>query len=266
MMESLLRYPRLFGYFVRFSVSRAMEFRLDFWFRIIMDFLFYCVNIAFYEILFLHFPRIGGWSREQAMVFVAGYLFVDAVQMTLFSNNMWWLPTFVNRGDLDYYLLRPVSSLFFLSLRDFAANSFLNMLMTAGILAWAFHQFPGELGAAKILLYIFVLLNGVLVFYLMQLLFTLPVFWTQSVDGFREVNWTLGKVMERPDRIFSGWPRKLFTLILPYCLVSSFPARLVVEEFDGGILLHILGVTLLFSGAIALFWRAALRSYSSASS
>lgn len=56
--------------------------------------------------------------------------------MTLFSNNLWWLSTYVNRGDLDYYLVRPVSSLFFVSLRDFAANSFVNLLMACSLLAW----------------------------------------------------------------------------------------------------------------------------------
>ena len=68
------------------------------------------------------------------MIFVAGYLIADALEMTFFANNMWWFPHFVNNGDLDYYITRPISSLFFLSVRDFAADSFLNVLMTFGIL------------------------------------------------------------------------------------------------------------------------------------
>ena len=63
------------------------------------------------------------------MVFVGSVFVADALIMTVFSNNLWWLPIYVNRGDVDYYLVRPVSSLFMLSLRDFAANSFLNLLM-----------------------------------------------------------------------------------------------------------------------------------------
>ena len=33
----MIRYLRLYGYFLRFSFSRAMEFRFDFFFRIFMD-------------------------------------------------------------------------------------------------------------------------------------------------------------------------------------------------------------------------------------
>ena len=45
---------------------------------------------------------------------------------------MWWLPMLINRGDLDYYLVRPVSTLFFVSFRDFAANSFVNLVIATG--------------------------------------------------------------------------------------------------------------------------------------
>ena len=153
-MSILLRYIRLFGYFVAFSFSRSFEFRFDFYMRIIMDICYYCVAIAFFKILFLHTGSLGGWGEPEMMIFVAAYCIVDAINMTLFSNNMWQFPMLVNRGDLDYYLIRPVSSLFFLSLRDFAANSFVNLLITFGIFIWAVQRYPEPLGAGKIILFI----------------------------------------------------------------------------------------------------------------
>ncbi|HEX4926103.1 MAG TPA: ABC-2 family transporter protein, partial [Bdellovibrionales bacterium] len=102
----MMRYARLYAYFLRFSFSRSMEFRLDFTFRIIMDLLYYVVQIVFYKVIFLNTPGLAGWNEGQIMIFVSGYLIVDALNMTLFSNNLWWLPTYVNRGDLDYYLVR----------------------------------------------------------------------------------------------------------------------------------------------------------------
>ena len=118
-----MRYLRLYLYFLRFSISRAAEFRVDFYFRVVMDVVYYAVNLAFFGIIYTQTAVVGGWTLDQAYVFVAGFLFVDAVNMTVVANNMWVLPQLINKGDLDYYLVRPVSSLFFLSLRDFAANS-----------------------------------------------------------------------------------------------------------------------------------------------
>ena len=130
------RYLSLYLHFLRFSFSRAMEFRLNFFFRVVMDIVYYAVNLAFFSIIYQHTSLLGGWTLDQVYVFVCGFLFVDALHMTVFANNHWWLPLFINRGDLDYYLVRPVSSLWFLSLRDFAANSFLNLVIAGGLLVW----------------------------------------------------------------------------------------------------------------------------------
>jgi ABC-2 type transport system permease protein len=242
-----------------------MEFRVDFFFRIVMDVVYYAINLSFYKILFLHTDLLGGWSESQMMVFVAGYLFVDALNMTVIGNNMWYLPIHINRGELDYHLTRPVSPLFFLSLRDFAANSFVNLLMTFGILVWAVSsQMLFSMG--EFFTYLLLLILGTYLYYLLRILLILPVFWIHSGRGLESIFWGLARFMERPDGIFSGLPRKIFTMLLPFTIIASFPARFILEPFDSAILLHFVGVIAAFSGVLALFWRRGLRAYSSASS
>jgi ABC-2 type transport system permease protein len=74
------------------------------------------------------------------------------------------------------------------------------------------------------------------------------------------------KFSEKPDRIFHGFARRVLTLVLPYAVVSSFPARLLLENFSWHILLHMLGVSAFFLGVLILLWERGLRDYSSASS
>ena len=243
-----------------------MEFRVDFYFRIVMDFLFYAVNILFYRILFLHTSLLAGWSEAQVMVFISGNFILDALNMTLFSNNMWWIPALVNKGDLDYYLVRPVSTLFFISLRDFAANSFLNLILAFAIFIWALHGLPNNVGLGKAVLYLGYLGIGLSLYYCMNLLMLLPVFWTHSARGLVDIFWSLTRLSERPDRIYMGWIRKILVTVMPFCLIASFPARLLLEPFDLSIFLHLAGVTVLFAFAVLVVWSFALKNYSSASS
>ena len=60
----MLRYARLYAYFLRFSFSRAMEFRLDFFFRVGMDALWYAVHLSFFTVLYRHTQALGGWSYD----------------------------------------------------------------------------------------------------------------------------------------------------------------------------------------------------------
>ncbi|MCM2324812.1 MAG: ABC-2 family transporter protein [Oligoflexia bacterium] len=260
------RYLRLYGYFVRFSLSRAMEFRFDFFFRIVMDLVYYGVNLAFFKILFLQTPVLAQWNESQAMVFVGCYLLVDALNMTLFSNNMWLFPILVNRGDLDYYLVRPVSTFFFVTLRDFAVNSAINLLFAVGIFGWALARYPEPISLARLLLLLALLPLGSVLYFLVQMAFLIPVFWNHSARGWGGVFWSMTKIMERPDRIFRGWARWAFTVFLPFAAMASLPARLFLEDFEPAVLLHFLAVVAGFAVLVAVLWKVALRSYSSASS
>jgi len=260
------RYLRLYAYFVRFAFSRAMEFRADFFFRIVMDTVFYAVHIGFFKLIFLHTPSLAGWKEAEVIVFVSGFFVVDALIMTLFSNNLWWLPQLINRGDLDYYLVRPVSSLFFVSFRDFAANSFMNLLIACGILGWAIWNYAAPLSTASVALYLVMLLVGAMLYFSIQMLLLLPVFWTHSGEGFRAIGWQLGNFMGQPDRIFTGWTRRVLVTVVPAAVVASFPARLLLEGFQWSVLLHMLGVSLAFWILLIWLWNRALKNYSSASS
>ena len=99
-----MRYLRLYWNFFRFSFGKASEFRFDFFTRIIMDIIFYIINIAFFNIIYLHTDNLAGWNKAQMMVFVSGYIIIDALYMVLMSATLLWLSKFINRGDLDYYL------------------------------------------------------------------------------------------------------------------------------------------------------------------
>jgi ABC-2 type transport system permease protein len=131
------RYLKLYLHFLQFSFSKALEFRLDFSFRIIMDIIYYLVNIGLFKVLYLHTDTIAGWTVDQMMIFVASYLLVDAINMTVFSTNMWWLPSHINKGELDYYLIRPVSPLIFLSLREFSGYAFVYLCISLALFAYS---------------------------------------------------------------------------------------------------------------------------------
>lgn len=263
---SLLRYLRLYGYFIRFSTSRTLEFRIDFFFRVFMDLVYYGVNIAFYGVIFLHTELLGGWTRDQSLVFMGGFLLVDAVVMTLFSNNIWWLPIFINRGDMDYYLLRPVSSLFFLSVRDFAVNSFINLLFAIGILIWAISRASDLWSAGDIALFSCLLMAGAFLHYMVHMLMIIPVFWIQSGSSLHTIFYSFQRFMERPDRIFSGWVRKALVSVIPFSLMASYPARLLIEGLDWAVLGHFVLVIACFFALLVAVWKMGLRAYSSASS
>jgi ABC-2 type transport system permease protein len=261
-----MRYLRLYLHFVKFSFSKAMQFRVDFFFRVLMDVVFYLIQFVFFSVIYLHTDILAGWNIEQMKIFISGYIFIDALNMTVFSNNTWWLPQHINQGDLDYYLTKPVSSLFFLSFKEFAANSFLNLIIASALVYWSISTYSGDLSSIKIFIYILLLINGTLLYFFSHFLFLMSSFWTQSPRGFADVFYSVSHTMERPDRIFKGTARFLFTYILPFSVMASYPARFLLESFSVEILITMLGMTLVLFSILLLVWKKGLSVYSSASS
>ena len=262
----MLRYLRLYLYFLRFSFSRAMEFRVDFFFRVVMDIMFYVVTLSFFTILFGHIDTLVGWNLDQIFVFVSGFFLIDALHMAIFANNMWMFPFLINQGDLDYYLTKPVSTLFFVSLRDFAANSFLNVLVASGILVWAIARYPERLDFLNGALYLTFLLTGLVLYWIVYMLFMIPVFWSQSVVGLRTLFFSLQLFCQRPHQMFQGWTRRILLSVLPFGLVASYPTQILFEGSSWIEAFHIFGVVLALFLLLLFAWSRGLRAYSSASS
>lgn len=264
--SALAKYFRLYGHFLKFSVSKGLEYRADFWFRIIMDMTYYAMMIAFYEVLFRSTSIIGGWAEPQMIFFLGGAMVIDAMQMTFLANNVWSIPQLINKGDLDYYLVRPVSPLFFVSFRDVSASSAVNLVMAWGILGYGLWNLPGEIPWARLPVFLLLILNGFFLFYCVRLMAALPVFWTHSSTGFEMLFHSATHFIEKPHRIFRGGARFVLTFILPFSLMASVPAAVFLEGLNIRSLVTLFGMSFVLFGVILAIWRAGLRSYSSASS
>ncbi len=261
-----MRYMRLYAAFVRFAFQRAMEFRVDFFFRFGMDVVWYAYQLAFFEILFLRTPTLMGLSPADVRVF-AGALFVsDAFHMTVFASNLWWFPLQVNQGDLDHALVRPVSSLFFVGLREFAANSFFNLVLAIAILIAMVGAHPTPFGAPRLLLFGALLFVGTILHFAVHMLLLLPVFWMHDVSGLRQIAFGLDTFGSRPDAIYRGWFRRVVTVLVPVALVVSFPVRALLAADPWPAAWQLLATTAVAVLLLALAWRRALVAYSSASS
>lgn len=262
----MIRYLHLFGKFISFSLAKALHFRTDFIAKIILDVFTYILNIFFFETLFNVTDVIGGWNKSQMLIFVSSFLVFDALRMTLFSNNTFSLPILINKGGLDYYLIRPVSPVFILSLRDFSTNSFVSLAFAVGILVWAIATSTEVFSVAQLILFPFLILIGVYLSHLLHLITLVSVFWTQGGRGLESVYYNLHEYATRPHKIFSGWPRVLLLTVLPLSVMVSLPAEFLFSEGDYRIFGYCIGVALVFSFVFNWLWRLGLRAYSSPSS
>lgn len=270
LFQEILHYAVIWIAFLRASFARGLQFRSDFFFRILMDCFYYAVNLGFFEVLLHHTSELGSLNTEQTRIFVAGFLFMDGLYMTFFSSSLWLFPDLIRKGNFDYTLVRPVSSFFLTVFRDFSVGSFFNFLIACAILTYQISTSsyaPSEVGSwLSVSLYILFLLVGTSIMLATRLLFLVPAFWFTQVDALRDLSWSIQNIGERPSGVYPDRVRFVFTYIVPVLTAFALPSESFLLGWPLDRWLPLTGVAVLFWGVLLFFWKQGTRAYSSASS
>lgn len=258
------RYLRIYLNFLRFAASKALQFRSELLFRVLMDVFFYSVFLGFYEILYSHTEKIGYWTRPQALIFVSGYLVVDALQMTFFADMYFSFTQLYRQGGLDHYLTKPISSWFFVGFRYINFGSLLNVAIAVSILIWAILQFPGSLSWQAYLVYALMLSASAILYFLLIFAMLMSVFWTESTEGPMSIYFECVNFASRPHHIFKGVIKGLLMTVVPFSVFASIPAQALFDNIGWWSVLHELAVVGCFLGFNLWLWQKGLERYGSA--
>jgi len=121
---------------------------------------------------------------------------------------------------------------------------------------------------SAILLYLVALGFGVTVHYSIMLSLAAVSFWIVRAQGLVYGYFNFLNIARYPDVIFPRLFRVIFGWIIPVVIVANIPARLLIKSFgqSGWLMFHLVIAASIIFWLSRLFWRFALRHYSSASS
>ena len=241
-----------------------MIFRLHFVMLIAMDLLFYASTLASVHILYDHVIAIGPWNREQLLFFVSIMLAINQLSMTFVSENFWRFSTFLRTGELDFFLLRPLGTIFSTFFNYIRAGSFCNIIATWSVIIYYGLQVRLDL-LGWVLLFPLVLLGFILATSI-EMVIACGMFWMLEGTGLNFLRIEFQQLARWPDFIYGSVARRILTVIVPILLIGSTPAHFL---FDHGRILSLLAMILAVAltwGVLAWLWRKGLRTYESASS
>jgi ABC-2 type transport system permease protein len=265
--RGLPRYPGIYLALARNSVAREMAFKSNFILWIIVDLLWFALQVCFIRVLYLHTDKIGTWTQWQVVLLIAASNFIQQIFQAIFLSNLTNLSELVRTGKLDFLLLLPANTRFMISLRQVDLGGFVNAGAALCVMAYAAHRL--ELHPTLLQLAGFLTLSflGVMIHYSLMLLLAAVCFWTVKAQGIVWGYYNLFNIARMPDEAFRGLFKAFFTLAVPMLLVSNVPTRVLAGKLASpGTLVLMVGMAL--GGLIVseLGWRASLRRYTSASS
>ena len=139
----VLRYINLWTAFFKNSLTRDMEFKMNFIGDLFIDTIFYGSMYFFWSIIFSYVDVLGDFNQQAVIIFLIVMYLTDTVFVFFFGSNTFTLNTMVVKGELDFVLIKPVNSQFFLSLRYVCSYSIVSFLILSSLLLKLVYDYHG---------------------------------------------------------------------------------------------------------------------------
>jgi ABC-2 type transport system permease protein len=248
--------------FWRSSLESESEYQLNLVLECLSVFGNLAGSLFVLSLLFSGQSTLGGWTWNEALIVLGLYTLLDGFTSCLLQPNLSKIVNHVQQGTLDFVLLKPVDSQLWLSLRCFSPWG------APGLLAGCVLVVLGlpEIRPQSLLLGGLLLASGAAILYSLWFSLAALSIWFVKVWNATEVlRYTL--VAGRyPVSAYPPALRLVFVFVLPVAFMTTVPSQALLGQGSwhwalGSVLMA--AVSLIAS---RLFWRFALRHYTSASS
>src|SRR2546427_405296 len=226
----LRRYLKIYGALWENSVVREMGFKTNFLLWIVVEMLWFALQLSFFAVIYTHTDRIGTWSKWQVVMLLGASHFIQQIFTAIFLTNCTQLSELIRTGRLDFMLLLPVNTRFLISFRHVDLGAFVNAGFAVAVMGYAARQLQLIPSPAHIIGFLLLVAVGILIHYSLMFMLASVSFWTVRAQGIVWGYYNLFNIARLPDEAFRGMFKAFFTYALPMLLVANVPVKLVVNK------------------------------------
>jgi ABC-2 type transport system permease protein len=260
-----MRYLKLLSVFYKTSIQTDMEYRADFYTRILASLFGLLTNLGAFSIAYNYTRNLGGWTLPQALVLLAIYYLMDGLIEMFIAPNMRQVMEQVRQGTLDFVLLKPVSGQFMASFRTINVWRIVNVIVGLSLSAYTISRLGLTVGFTQAVFFALTLLAGIVVVYSFWLCLVTLTFWFVKLENIEQIVWQAFEAGRYPIDIYPIWLKSTLTYIIPVAFIITVPA----QALSGRLAPSYLFVTALVAAVMLLassaFWRFGLKHYTGAS-
>ncbi|HTG43598.1 MAG TPA: ABC-2 family transporter protein [Verrucomicrobiae bacterium] len=261
------RYLSIYAALWRNSLVREMQFKLNFLLWIVVELLWFALQLTFINVIYSHTDHIGDWTKWEVILLIGTSNFIQQLFTAFFLSNLTQLSELIRTGRLDFMLLLPVNTRFLISLRQVDLGGFINACFAIAVMTYAGRQLQLSVTFLQLIGYLLLVGASLLVHYSLMVMLSASSFWTVRAQGIIWGYYNLFNIARLPDAAFRGAFKAFFTYALPMLLVANVPAKLIAQKLHSGSeMLLLVGLAAALFAVSEWVWRMSLRHYTSASS
>jgi ABC-2 type transport system permease protein len=254
---------RMVGRLLLVQVLHELQYRANFAIQLVQSVVALTTNLVAIALVFAQVDDLNGWTMRQMMVFIGVYTLVGGVLRMVVRPTLEALVNDVQKGTLDYVLLKPMDTQLMVSARSVHIWQAVDVIAGLIVIGWAASGLG--VGVLDIILFVIALLLGVVVIYCFLFCLASTSFWFVRVGEIAELFESIYQAGRWPLSVYPGWLRFGLTFVVPIGLAIALPADAVLSRLSGFAMLGQVVAAVVFVAFTRWFFRTALRRYTGAS-
>jgi len=261
-MENLKTYKIFFLQYLKSMLSHKIDFILN----VLSISLNQLISLIFLYIIHTTVPNLNGWSTDELLLLYSLFLFNKGLA-GFFTNGLYDIEYYIKKGELDRYLIRPVSPLTQILMGNVDFTQIVNIVAGIGLLIYTIPSLNVILNVKTCLIFTTFTLISLVLFFSIKLLTMSIAFWTLTSFPLTIAVENLSDFSKYPINIFPQEIKFILIFILPWAFISYYPAAYLLLRLTNYlyILLAIIISCVLFIISIYT-WKKGLKHYGSAGS
>jgi ABC-2 type transport system permease protein len=263
-IENMQRYLHVLRLFWSAAIAAELEYRVNFILAALSSLGNLAGSLFGVSLFYRNGYTFPGWSWDEALVVLGIFTILQGFSSTFLAPNLNHIVDHIQQGTLDFVLLKPINSQFWLSTRTVSPWGLPDVFFGLVLIGYAGGHL--QLTLSDYILSAVPLLFGFVILYSLWFMLGATSVWFVKIYNVTEVLRGLLEAGRYPMVAYPTAYKFFFTFIAPVAFLTTVPAeamlgRVQLSWFVGA---GILALGLLFVASI--FWRFALRFYTSASS
>lgn len=259
-------YFKIYKALIRINFSLLLIYRANFLNSAIATVGWGIFQIIFMTLLTSKTKSAFGWRSQEMIILAVSYTIIIALFHFFFSRNFDYFSKIINKGELDYYLLKPVDSQFLMSLSHISWAQILRFFLGIGLMFYFLNKYNYDITLTNILGFFTLALFGLTLLYSLWFIVATILIWYPNLDNLVEVLYTINGFARYPSEMFNNISSLLIFFILPYTFTIATPTKALLGRILSGDIVMILLISTGLFFISRSFWKFALRFYTSASS
>lgn len=258
------KYLKVWWIFAKNATQIQLVYRLGIIFFLLAKLLRFGVFILFIILLVGQTNALAGYNLDQTIFFFLSFNLVDILAQLLF-REVYRFRQAVVTGSFDFYLIRPINSLF----RSLAAGPDILDFITLIPLIWAIIYYINLLGLNSpegIIIYILLIVVAFVISLAFHIFVLSLAVTTTEIDHAIMVYRDVVGLGRFPIDIYQEPIRGFLTFVIPIGIMTSFPAKSLLGLISPLMILY----AVIFSSVLLLIslkvWNLSIKGYSSVSS